>query len=77
LNIFPEFFKPFVFNFYNEMKTNISQKKNPKIEQVMYIQNEKGEDFPVFMICQPQYEGTSQNQYVLYFKKVVRYLMDN
>jgi len=68
-NIFPDFFLPFAFHFYHEMKFNISQKKDPKIQQLMYIQNRQGEDFPVITICTTE----DSNQYILHFRRLTKY----
>jgi len=67
-NIFADFFQPFAFHFYHEMKFNLSNNRETKIEQLMYIKKSSGEDFPVFTVCT---QSENSSRYVLHFRRLV------
>jgi hypothetical protein len=73
IDLIPEFFQPFAFDFYNEMMYNMGPEKDPKVAQMMYFWNADGEEFPVHMSCQPQYDKFQQAQnFVMISREVAR-----
>jgi hypothetical protein len=74
MNLIPDFFKPFAFDFYNEMMYNLGPDKDPKVAQMMYFRDADGEEFPVHMSCQPRYDQFQQvQQFVMMSRQVAKY----
>jgi hypothetical protein len=74
MNLIPDFFKPFAYDFYNEMMYNMGPDKDPKVAQMMYFQDAEGEEFPVHMSCQPHYDQFKQaQQFVMISRQVAKY----
>jgi len=58
-DLFPIFFQPFAFDFYNEMQHNITQKRDTKVTQMVYVLTADREEIPLHMSCHAQFDQTN------------------
>jgi len=70
-NLFPRFFQPFAYDFFNEMKHNITQGKDSKVSQMIFVLTADGEEIPVHMTCNARYDQpNSPTTFAMYFRLV-------